>query len=63
MQVLSGEDEIGNDHTNWREDIFQGMQVQQLRRAEKNAKATPLSPLHPAHRKHVLKNIDSHISV
>jgi len=30
---------------------------------KKNAKATPLSPLHPAHRKHVLKNIDSHISV
>jgi len=44
MQVLSGEDGIGNDHTNWREDIFQGMQVQQVRRAEKNAKATPPSP-------------------
>jgi len=41
MQVLSGEDETGNDHTNWREDIFQGMQVQQVRRAKKNAKATP----------------------
>ena len=42
MQVLSGEDETGNDHTNWREDIFQGMQVQQLRRAEKMLKPPPL---------------------
>jgi len=30
---------------------------------KKMLKPPPLSPLHPAHRKHVLKNIDSHISV